>query len=220
MKKMNFTFSKLRSFMSFLGLVSILSWSSSTLDAQTMNCANTTINLLAGECTTNFTPNIIATAPAAPGYTTWETTMPTGLTPSVSPGAAAGTSGQSNVYFDLQNTSGSIKQFWGMTFFTNSTIPAPAGTVYKVYRTTNPGSYGGANRTTAANWTLIGTYTSTAVATSGEAININFSSPVNFGIGASYGFYVESSNIAAASIVYSTTAPASIAFAGGLTGLS
>jgi subtilisin-like proprotein convertase family protein len=217
MKKMNFTFSKLRSFMSFLGLVSILSWSSSTLDAQTMNCANTTINLLAGECTTNFTPNIIATAPAAPGYTTWETTMPTGLTPSVSPGAAAGTSGQSNVYFDLQNTSGSIKQFWGMTFFTNSTIPAPAGTVYKVYRTTNPGSYGGANRTTAANWTLIGTFTSTAVATSGEAININFSSPVNFGIGASYGFYVESSNIAAASIVYSTTAPASIAFAGGLT---
>ena len=62
--------------MSFLGLVSILSWSSSTLDAQTMNCANTTINLLAGECTTNFTPNIIATAPAAPGYTPWATAAP------------------------------------------------------------------------------------------------------------------------------------------------
>ncbi|MBL0293023.1 MAG: hypothetical protein IPQ04_01795 [Saprospiraceae bacterium] len=33
-----------------------------------MNCSNTTINLLPGECTTNFSPNIISTA-VAPGYT-------------------------------------------------------------------------------------------------------------------------------------------------------
>ncbi|MBK9211856.1 MAG: T9SS type A sorting domain-containing protein [Saprospiraceae bacterium] len=64
---MNNYFLKCRSlmFLMFIGISSLLHQG---LLAQTMNCSNTTINLLPGECTTNFSPNIISTA-VAPGYT-------------------------------------------------------------------------------------------------------------------------------------------------------
>ena len=154
-----------------------------------MNCANTTINLLAGECTTNYTPNITAIAPC-PGYLGAPPASASATFTTSGPSVGAFTAnGMRGNTFNLTNSGSTAQAIYSITFYGDNYGPYGSHAGFTLYRTNTATSWN--TNYSAAGFTLAGSIpAATTSVANGQAFVLNLTTPLIIMPGQTYGFYL------------------------------